>query len=314
MIKIVLLGAGSHSQGNHLPALAHYAVEHPGEVELAGLCDLRAEHARAMAARYGFARVYTDLDEMLNKEQPDGCVAITPIPVTREIGLRIMRAGVPLLMEKPPGATVAEAREIVEVAEQTGARVMVSMNRRFDPGLRRALDWIAGRPPVEYVRGTIIRHNRTEDAFVEGTAIHPLDAMRKIAGDVRAFETDSWEVEGIRWFVVRLQFEGGARGILEVLPTAGCLQEFYELSGPGYHAAAHTIFSGPGRVQCWEGGEKVLDEEPLKGMPDCVRNGAYGETMEFISAIREDRAPHPSPSEVLQTVELCHAIAGTGGA
>ena len=314
MVKIVLLGAGNHSQGNHLPALTLYAAEHPDEVELAGLCDLRAEHARAMAARYGFARVYTDLDEMLEKEQPDGCVAITPIPATREIALRIIRAGVPLLMEKPPGATVAEAREIVEVAEQTRARVMVSMNRRFDPGLRRALDWTAGRPPVKYVRGTIIRHRRTEATFVEGTAIHPLDVLRKIAGDVRAFETDFWEVEGIRWFVVRLQFEGGAKGVLEVLPTAGCVREFYEMCGPGYRVVVHTVSGGPGRVQCWEGGEKVVDEEPLKGMPDFIRNGAYGETVEFISALQEDRAPHPSPAEVLQTVELCHAIAGTGGA
>jgi len=56
MLKIVLLGAGSHSQENHLPALARYVAEHPGEVELAGLCDLRREHAEMMAHHYGFAR------------------------------------------------------------------------------------------------------------------------------------------------------------------------------------------------------------------------------------------------------------------
>jgi hypothetical protein len=35
--------------------------------------------ASDMARRHGFARVYADLDEMLHAEQPDGCVAITPI-------------------------------------------------------------------------------------------------------------------------------------------------------------------------------------------------------------------------------------------
>ena len=51
MLKIVVLGAGSHSQINHLPALARYHSLHPGEIELAALCDLRADHARAMAEK-----------------------------------------------------------------------------------------------------------------------------------------------------------------------------------------------------------------------------------------------------------------------
>ena len=37
MIKLVVLGAGNHSRRNHLPALARYVDEHPGEVELAEL-------------------------------------------------------------------------------------------------------------------------------------------------------------------------------------------------------------------------------------------------------------------------------------
>jgi predicted dehydrogenase len=231
MLKIVILGAGSHSQRNHLPSLARYAREYPGQIELAGLCDLRRDHAAQMAAQYGFARAYADLDEMLREVQPDGCVAVTPIPVTREISARVIRAGVPLLMEKPPGATLEEAREIVRLVHQTGSHVMVSMNRRFDPALRIALDWWGGRP-LHYVRGTIVRVNRREPEFFYGTAIHPLDALREIAGDVRKSSvTERWE-GGVRWYTVQLVFEQVTLGVLEVLPTAGSMAEAYELYGP----------------------------------------------------------------------------------
>ena len=106
MIRLVLLGAGSHSQGNHLPALARYVAEHPGCVSLVGVCDLDRRRADEAATRFGFERAYVDLDEMLRAERPDGCVAVTPIPVTAQVAAQVVRTGVSLLMEKPPGATV----------------------------------------------------------------------------------------------------------------------------------------------------------------------------------------------------------------
>lgn len=307
MLKMVIVGAGSHSRENHLPSLARYAREHPGQIELAGLCDLRREHAGEMAAQYGFARAYVDLDEMLDEVQPDGCVAVTPIPVTREVATRVIQAGVPLLMEKPPGATAAEARQIVELVHRTGAHVMVSMNRRFDPALRVALDWWGDRP-LRYVRGTIVRVNRREPEFFYGTAIHPLDALREIAGDVSEVSVEERRDGEVRWYAVRLVFECGAAGALEVLPTAGSMGEFYELYGPGCRALVRAGGPDTGEVRCWEEGRLVVDENPTLGELTYVRNGSYAETSAFIGSLDGNLPVHPTPGEVLQTVELCERI------
>jgi predicted dehydrogenase len=307
MLKIVVIGAGNHSQRNHLSSLAHYVDAHPGEIALAALCDLRRDHAVMMAKRYGFARAYADLDEMLDCEKPDGCVAITPIPVTVQVASRVIRAGVPLLMEKPPGATVEEARSVVDLVEAAGVPVMVSMNRRFDPALSAAMAWKEARP-IAYVRGTIVRHKRQEPEFMTGTAIHPLDAMRAIAGDVREFEADSRNVNGVRWYVVRLAFVSGAMGVLEVLPDAGTQAESYEIFGDGYRLLVQMGEVDAGRVCCWEDGQLVRTRGLAQGEPDFVRNGAFGETMSFILALEQGRTLHPSPAQVLQSVELCHAI------
>ena len=149
-----------------------------------------------MADRYGFARVYDDLDRMMVSEDLDGLVAITPIPVTVSVARRAIEAGLPLLMEKPPGATLEEARGLAALAVAAEAQVMVSMNRRFDPALRAALDWWGDRP-IEVIRGTICRVNRRELEFIYGTAIHPMDAMRSIAGDVAAHEVSARLVDGV---------------------------------------------------------------------------------------------------------------------
>jgi myo-inositol 2-dehydrogenase/D-chiro-inositol 1-dehydrogenase len=307
VLKLVLIGAGNHSRGNHVPSLAHYAAEHPGQIELAGLCDLRREHAQEIAARYGFARVYVDLDDMLHVERPNGCVAVTPIPVTAEVAARVIEAGVPLLMEKPPGATAQEARQIVQLVQQTGARVMVSVNRRFDPALHVALEWW-GERSIHYVRATIARVDRREPDFMYGTAIHPLDTLRAIAGDIREYEVDEREVDGIRWSIVHFSFECGAIGVLEVLPTAGSRAESYEMYGAGCRALVRVGGPDTGEVRCWQGGELVIEDEPARGEPEYVRNGAYRETTAFIEALQHGAALHPSPAEVLQSVELCERI------
>jgi predicted dehydrogenase len=312
MIRLVMLGAGQHSQANHLPALARYVSEVPGEVELSGLCDLRREHAEAMARKYGFARVYTDLQELLRVERPDACIAITPIPITAQVAVQVIQAGVPLLMEKPPGATVAEAHQVLDLAERMSVQVMVSMNRRFDPALRAALHWWGDRP-VSHVHGRIVRVDRREPDFMFGTAIHPLDALRAIAGDVRDYRVDAQRVDGVCWYTVHLDFASGTHGVLEVLPSAGSAGESYELFGPGVHAWAGAGDQDSGDVRCWRDGVLALSDAPARGMPPFVRNGTYDETTAFLTAVREGRDLVSSLAEVLQSVELCQAIMEEAG-
>ena len=184
---------------------------------------------------------------------------------------------------------------------------MVSMNRRFDPALRAGMNrW--GDRPIEYLRGTIVRVDRREPDFVYGTAIHPLDAMRAIAGDVADWLASDRMVGGVRWFVVQLRFQSGAQGTLEVLPTAGSMAESYEIAGSKVRAVIGVGGPDSGQVRCWENGELVLEDEPARDLPGFVRNGAYDETIAFIRALQEGRAPYPSPADVLQSVELCQRI------
>ena len=201
MIRIGVIGGGAHSRSTHLPALAAYATRHPAELQLAAFCDLRPD-VRDMAARtYGFARCFDSVEALLAADAMDGCVAVTPVPVTAVIAGKVLAAGVWLLMEKPPGATVEEATALCALAGRMPARAMVSMNRRFDPVVSAACVQMADQPP-RYVRATLARVRRREPTFVTDTGIHALDTLRKLAGDVRNFAVRTRTVEGTTWYGV----------------------------------------------------------------------------------------------------------------
>ncbi len=312
MIKLVVIGAGDHSRLNHLSALQRYILEHPGKVVLSALCDLRRDHAESVGRQYGFERTYVDIDEMLARESPDGCIAITPVPITRKITVRLLAEGMPLLIEKPPGANLADAEAINERVKQSGIPVMVSMNRRFAPVITHARSAVAGRP-IERIRATMLRTRRVEPEFFYGTGMHSLDAMRHLGGDIGDYTARSREVEGIRWYSVEMDFIDGARGQLEVMPTCGCVSEKYELLGAGFRVQANFMGDDSGTVTVWEDGDsgtKILRTDETKEFEE---NGAYDETVEFIASIREKRQPYPTPEMVLQSVEICEQIIKDAG-
>lgn len=307
MLRIAVIGGGNHSRSYHLPALARYDAEHPGAIRLTALCDLRRDVAENVAREYGFAQWHLDVGDLLATAKPDACIAVTPMSVTAEVAGRILTAGVPLLMEKPPGRTPEEARAICDLAARTQVPVMVSVNRRFDPALVAARAWRASRP-LEYLRASMFRHQRPEGDFFTGTALHALDAMRGLAGDIRSHSVRAWQVDGAWWYRVDFAFDSGATGTLEVLPTCGNVAETYEMFGAGYRVCASAGLVGPAEVVAWEDEKLVLRDEPARGEPAFVNNGTLAETTAFLDAVQEGRAPHPSPREVWQSVDLCHRI------
>jgi len=230
-IRLGLLGCGEHSEIGHAVPLARYAAAHSSAISLLATCDLRRERAEAFCKKYGFARAYHDLKEMLANEQLDACIAVVPVEHIAEIGIRLLQANIPCVVEKPLGTTTDEVKRLRDMARVTNTINMVSVNRRFMPLLNRGIEWANNTGALRYVRATMSRHARTEPDFLRSTAIHAFDTMRFIAGDVSTADIRTLNTKPPYWHAIDLQFEGGARGRIDVLPTAGLLEETYELVG-----------------------------------------------------------------------------------
>jgi predicted dehydrogenase len=286
VIRVAVLGAGSHSQREHLPALAHYHRQHPGAVGLAALCDLKVN----VAAQFGFGQHCDSLDALLAL-RPDAIIAITPVDATVEIAARIIAAGIPLLMEKPLGRTIAEARQVMAVA--AGKPVMVSMNRRFDPAIVALAEWLHGRR-VEHVRATLVRQGRSRVGFIEDVGLHAIDALRFLGGDIV-------DAAG-----TQLRFAGGATGALELFPDAGHWVEAYDAFGPGFHGQAQATTG----CRVWMDRKLAVDYARPQSQPGFVATGTYGETAAFLDAVARGEPLRPTPAEVVDSMVTAFSVAG----
>ena len=313
MIRIALVGCGEHSEGSHAAPLARYAAAHPGALSLAAACDLNVARADAFCRRFGFARAYSDVEKLLAEEAVDACVAVMPVERIAEVGAMLLERGVPCVIEKPLGSLLSEVERLARVAGETGTPHMVSVNRRFIPYLNRAAGFVRESGGPRYVRATMARHARDESDFIQTTAIHAVDALRHVAGEVADFRSKGIGGRGAaRWYTISLDFAGGVAGQVEILPTAGVVEETYELFGEGARAQVVCGSGSQRSLRCWRGGRLEIDET-ADDVPEDVRNGSYDEVVEFVGALAEGRRPRPTIEDVLPSARICFSIAESSG-
>jgi myo-inositol 2-dehydrogenase/D-chiro-inositol 1-dehydrogenase len=311
MIRLALVGCGEHSRFSHAAPLARYTTKNAGDLELVATCDLNIDRAQEFCRDFGFARAYSDVKTMLATERLDGCVCVMPVERIVELAVMLLERKIPCVIEKPLGTSLQEAERLARVTRETGTPHMVSVNRRFMPFLKEAKSWVQSIGPLEYIRATQVRHARVEPDFIWTTAIHVLDALRYVAGEVAKFETEVHRHAGISstWYGVTLRFESGAQARIEVLPTAGMVEESYELFGEGFRARV-SAGSGPQRsIQCWRDGRLEIEKHSSEDEPEDLRNGAYDEVVEFVRALKTGKPPWPSVEEILPSARICFAIA-----
>jgi len=247
---------------------------------------------------------------MLDSEKPDACVCIMPMEQIVERGIDLLQRRIPCVIEKPLGTSVADAEELNRVAQQTQTPHMVSVNRRFMPYLNQARRWMSDSGPLRYVRAGQIRHARDEADFIWSTGIHVLDCLRYVCGEIDRYDAKVIRKEpGARWYDISIGFMSGATGNIEILPTAGMVEESYEFFGEGFRT---RITAGPGTqrtLECWSDNRLVISANASEDEPEDLRNGAYEEVEEFVRALRTGSPLHPRVEDVLPSARICFAIA-----
>jgi predicted dehydrogenase len=137
-LKCAMLGCGPRAQGH---AKAYSLVERG---TLAVLCDMNEERLNSFGEQYGVAARYTDLDEMLAREQPDVVHLVTPPTLRVGLMTRLSDAGVPgVIVEKPIciGADDYKALRKLEAASKT--KFAVNHQLRHHPRVLEYLEDVA---------------------------------------------------------------------------------------------------------------------------------------------------------------------------
>ncbi|MCX7935307.1 MAG: Gfo/Idh/MocA family oxidoreductase, partial [Planctomycetota bacterium] len=111
-------------------------------VMLVACCDVVKERAEQFAAQYGIKAVYTDYRRMLDREKLDAVTNVTPDAYHCPISLAVLKAGIPILCEKPLATSLAEAKRMAAAAKKARVINMVNFSYRNSCALQEAAVWI----------------------------------------------------------------------------------------------------------------------------------------------------------------------------
>jgi predicted dehydrogenase len=242
-VRFGLIGLGRHGR--------RYAAHLMGDVPGARLVAVsrRDEAAgRAFAAQHGLA-FHPRYEALLSDPAVEAVAVVVPPDLHEAICLAALRAGRPVLVEKPLAPTLAAARRIAAAAEPAGVPCMVAQTLRFNAVVGALRQRLPGIGPLR----TLALNQRFEPSplpwlddpgpggIVKNTGVHGFDLVRHLSGgevrevlcDVRRIRTrrteDAFaailrlEASGVVVTVDGSRVAGGRSGRIEACGEAGQL-------------------------------------------------------------------------------------------
>jgi predicted dehydrogenase len=222
-IRVGFIGAGGHALRNIYPTFRY------APVELAAVCDLDLDRAKAYARLFGAERAYSDHREMLRAETLDAVFVVTSYDKdgrvqATDIALDAIAAGAHVWMEKPTAGSVAEVERLIAASQSAGRIVMTGLKKLFFPTIVKVKEIISaeafGRPTSIYVRypqGIPRLEARADPARMLGLLdhiYHPAAILHYLMGPIERFSYE-WE-PAAGSTVASLRFASGAVGCLHL--------------------------------------------------------------------------------------------------
>ena len=133
-VRYAMVALGDITQEAMLPG-----VSHTGNSEVAAFVTSDPEKAREVGRQYGVTQSYgyDGFDTLLRSGTIDAIYLATPNWRHAEFILPALAAGIHVLVEKPLEVSTIKAREIVEAARTSSAKLMVAYRLHFEPGYAR---------------------------------------------------------------------------------------------------------------------------------------------------------------------------------
>jgi predicted dehydrogenase len=209
-INLAVVGVGAFGQ-NH--ARIYRQLQQDGApLRLAALIDINLERARGMAAEFE-AEAFPSIEAMLASGMAIQAASVAvPTIAHFKTARTLMESGIDVLVEKPVASTVAEADELIRVAEVNSCIAQVGHVERFNPAVRATFPLITRPMFFEVHRLSVFTPRSLDVDVVLDLMIHDLDIVlafvRSPVREIRAVGLPilSGKVDIAN---VRVQFESG---------------------------------------------------------------------------------------------------------
>jgi UDP-N-acetylglucosamine 3-dehydrogenase len=288
-LNVAVIGCGGIG-GTHLTRWSEVSG-----AQVAVVCDVDAAAATRAASEFD-AEAHTDWRAVMELRGLTAVDICTPPDEHTPIALAALNAGLHVLCEKPLARTAAEARRVVDLAEERNLRLMTGFCHRFDPMIVFAKELVdnddLGR--IVMFRSRLSGHFETidtqwfADPEVSGggvlldMAIHGIDLFRHLAGEVVSatgqFSTVNPRLSVEDSAALVLKGEKGAIGVVEASWSTPGGRNILELYGT---AGSCFVDYDEGRVR-YKTADMAVWETRETGAPDRFQR----EISHFVDAVR----------------------------
>ena len=184
----MMIGAGGIVRDAHLPAYGKTGFD------IAGIFDIDISRAHAVADDWSLKRVYQSLEQAAEENGTEAVYDLATPPDAIAGILRILPEGAAVLIQKPMGGNLEEARQICEIASARNLKAAVNFQLRFSPMMLAAADAISSGMIGELLDIVVEVNIYTPwhlFPFLKGLdrveisvhSIHYLDLIRSLAGN-----------------------------------------------------------------------------------------------------------------------------------
>jgi len=319
------------------------------DCELVAVCDTEPDRLEKNAKQFG-VRGYADFAEVLRDPDVDVVNVCTPSGSHADLSVQALRAGKHVVCEKPPDVTVEAVDRMIRARDETGKKLMVIFQSRFEPlyrRLRATLD--EGRlGNLIGVHGTV-NWWRAQSYFdcpgmwkgtwrwdgggsLANQGVHTVDLLQWLGGPVvevyGKFGVFAHDIETEDKTVSVLTFANGALGTLTTTTAAY----------PGLdrsivvHGSRGSVSAEDDELVRW----RIMNDDPeaekeeesrmlasfgrrdrreasVASDPFAFANrGHLAQFEEMVQAIRNDTAPPNSIETTRHTVEILNAVYESG--
>jgi predicted dehydrogenase len=137
--KVAIVGCGDIAEHVYMAQMARNT-----RAELVACCDLKPERTALFQEKFGVGRAYSNVDDLLAREDFEILMDTASIPAHYEINMKALRAGKHLYSQKPIGLSVEQATEMIETAKAGGLVFSASPVHMLRPDIREAKRIIDG--------------------------------------------------------------------------------------------------------------------------------------------------------------------------
>lgn len=310
-IKVAVIGAGGWGY-QHARAFSERR-----DTYLCSITGRTEERTKRRAAEFGVPW-YLDINRMIEEQKPDLISLCLPGQQTFAPTMEVIKAGIPLLVEKPLAYKLEEAEEMVREAKERDLFFAIDFNHRYSiPALNAKADIDKGR--LGEVVFALWRFGHGSGSLdhqflnlIEAQC-HGLDMLEYLCGNIRSVMAQMTDMTGknsYSTFSLALEFENG--GVGSFIGTFDSsenypLSHFVEINGT------------KGRILMEDSVQKYSFQE-VNGRRAEVWNSAFFRDDErafnknidrhldaLIPALREGREPPVKAEKGLRALKLAYA-------